>query len=116
MNAEGFTGRKCRLDFASGRDNEIYESDSSAATHLEIRPSADKSRIYAVWDKSQAWLIDTSRFSVRYRIDNFAAAPSEGSTVYISDSIQNKAGLFPIYTTQQLTDAAKAYLSALGEA
>lgn len=116
MNAEGFTGRKCRLDFAGDRDNEIYESDSSAASNLEIRPSADKSRIYAVWDKSQAWLIDTSRFSVRYRIDNFAAAPSEGNTVYISDSVRNKTGLFPIYTTQQLTDAANAYLSALGEA
>lgn len=116
MNAEGFTGRKCRLDFASGRNNDIYESDSSAASQLETVSSAGTGRVYVVWDKSEAWLIDTARFSVRYRIDHFAAAPPEGDTVYISDSERNKAGLFPIYSTKQLTDAAKAYLSALGEA
>ena len=116
MNAEGFTGRSCRLDFASDKDNDIYESDSAAASLFETKPSADKSRIYAVWNKTQAWLLDTSRFSVRYRIENFAAAPSESDAVYISDHDWNKIGLFPIYTTQQLLDAAKTYLSALGEA
>lgn len=116
MNAEGFTGRSCRLDFANDRDNDIYGSDSSAASLLETRPSADQNRIYAVWDKSQAWLIDISGFSVRYRIDSFAAAPPEGNSVFISDPERNKAGLFPIYTAKQLMDAAKTYLSALGEA
>ena len=116
MNAEGFTGRSCRLDFASDKDNDIFETDASSASLFETAPSADKSRIYAVWNKSQAWLLDTLSFSVRYRIDSFAAAPSEGDMVYISDSDWNKTGLFPIYTTQQLLDAAKTYLSALGEA
>ncbi len=116
MNAEGFTGRSCRLDFASDKDNDIFESDASSASLFETMRSADKSRIYAVWNKSQAWMLDTSGFSVRYRIDSFAAAPPEGDTVYISDPDWNKTGLFPIYTTQQLLDAAKAYLSALGEA
>lgn len=116
MNAEGFTGRSCRLDFASGRDNDIFETDASAASLFETMPSPDKSRIYAVWNKSQAWLLDTSGFAVRYRIDSFAAAPPEGDMVYISDADWNKTGLFPIYSTQQLLDAAKTYLSALGEA
>ena len=114
MNSDGFTGRSCRLDFSS--DNEIYESDSSSAALLETRPTADKSHIYAVWNKSQAWLIDTDRFTVRYRIDDFAAAPAEADKVFISDEGRNKTGMFPIYTTQQLLDAAKDYLSALGEA
>ena len=115
MNSEGFTGRSCRLDFGSS-DNEIYESDSSCAELLETQPASDKSHIYAVWNKSQAWLLDTARFTVRYRIDDFAAAPAAADKVFISDEGRNKTGLFPIYNTQQLLDAAKAYLSALGEA
>jgi hypothetical protein len=116
MNAEGFTGRSCRLDFENDYDNDIYESDSTSAALFETKPSADSSRVYAVWDKSQAWLLDTSRFTVRYRIDDFAAAPAKADTVFISDDGQNKAGFFPIYTTQQLLSAAKDYLTALSEA
>ncbi|WP_303836091.1 TIR domain-containing protein [Ruminococcus flavefaciens] len=116
MNSEGFTGRSCRLDFANDYINDIYESNSENAVLFETKPSADKSRIYAVWDKSQAWLLDTARFTVRYRIDDFATAPAAADKVFISDEGRNKTGLFPIYTTQQLLDAAKAYLSALGEA
>jgi hypothetical protein len=116
MNSEGFTGRSCRLDFANDYINDIYESNSENAVLFETKPSADKSRVYAVWDKSQAWLLDTARFTVRYRIDDFAAAPAAADKVFISDEGRNKTGLFPIYTTQQLLDAAKAYLSALGEA
>lgn len=116
MNAEGFTGRSCRLDFENDYDNDIYESDSTSAALFEAKSSADSSRVYAVWDKSQAWLLDTSRFTVRYRIDDFAAAPAKADTVFISDDGQNKAGFFPIYTTQQLLSAAKDYLTALSEA
>ena len=115
MNAEGFTGRSCRLDFASSKDNDIFDCDSSSASLFEIKPSSDNSRVYAVWEKSRAWVLDTSGFSVRYRIDNFAAAPSEGDMVYISDTNRNKMGLFPLYTTQELLEAAKTYLLALGE-
>ncbi|MCR4645921.1 MAG: TIR domain-containing protein [Oscillospiraceae bacterium] len=115
MNAEGFTGRSCRLDFASNMDHNIFERDSSSASFFETKPSSDKSHIYAVWDKSQAWVLDTSGFSVRYRIDNFAAAPSEGDMVYISDANRNKMGLFPLYTTHELLETADTYLSALGE-
>ena len=116
MNAEGFTGRSCRLDFANGRENDIFETDASSASLFETISSADQGRVCAVWNKSQAWLLDPTSFSVRYRIDSFAAAPPEGDMVYISDTDWNKTGFFPIYTTQQLLDAAKAYLSALGEA
>lgn len=116
MNPEGFTGRSCRLDFDNEYDNDIYESDSSSAALFETKSSTDKSRVYAVWDRYQAWLLDTTGFTVRYRIDNFAEAPAAADKVFISDSEKNKIGLFPIYTTQQLLDAAKAYLSALGEA
>ncbi|MCR4638720.1 TIR domain-containing protein [Ruminococcus sp.] len=116
MNAEGFTGRSCRLDFASDYDNNIYESDSSSAALLETKPSADAGRVYAVWDKSHAWLLDTSRFNVRYRIDDFSAASKSGDKVFISDENKNKTGFFPVYTTKQLLGAARDYLSALGEA
>ena len=116
MNAEGFTGRSCRLDFAGDKNNDIFETDASSASLFETMPSADKSRVCAVWNKSQAWLLDPTSFCVRYRIDSFAAAPPEGDMVYISDSDWNKTGLFPIYTTQQLLDAAKTYLSVLDEA
>ena len=115
MNEKGWTGRSCRLDFADSKDNDIYACDSSSASLFAAMPASGSSCIYAVWEKSQAWVLDTSGFSVRYRIDNFAAAPPEGDTVYISDPDRNKTGLFPIYTTQQLLDAANTYLSALGE-
>ena len=115
MNDKGFTGRSCRLDFADGKENDIFSSDSSDAFLFDTKPLSDKRCICAVWDQSQAWVLDASGFSVRYRIDNFAAAPAEGDIVYISDSDRNKTGLFPIYTTQQLLEAAQTYLSALGE-
>lgn len=116
MNAEGFTGKSCRLDFANEYNNDIYESDSSFASLLEAKPSADKQQVYIVWDSSQAWLLDTTAFSPRYRIDGFAAAPANGNTVFISDTGRNKAGFFPVYTTNQLLNAAKEFLAALGEA
>ena len=115
MNTEGFTGRSCRLDFSSSMNNNIFECDSSSASLFEINALSDKSRICAVWEKSQAWVLDTSVFSVRYRIDSFAAAPSEGDMVYIKDSDSNKIGMFPLYTTQELLEDAKAYLSELGK-
>lgn len=115
MNSEGFTGRSCRLDFASDYDNDIYEADSSSAALLETRPSSDAGRVYAVWDKSNAWLLDTARFTVRYRIEDFSAASKSDDKVFISDKNKNKIGCFPVYTTQQLLSAAREYLSALGE-
>ncbi|MBR6968523.1 MAG: TIR domain-containing protein [Ruminococcus sp.] len=116
MNAEGFTGRSCRLDFSSAEENKIREYDSSDAARLEIRPSADSQRVFVVWDDSEAWLLDKSRFTVRYRIDDFAAAPAGRDTVFVRDPGRNRIGCFPIYTTQQLIQAAKDYLRALGEA
>ena len=115
MNNEGFTGRSCRLDFASNTDKNIFACDSSSASLFETKTLSDKRRICAEWEKSQAWILDTSSFSVRYRIDSFAAAPSEGNMVYIRDFNSNKIGLFPLYTTQELLEDAKAYLSALGK-
>ena len=116
MNSDGATGRSCKLDFSDEYRNDIYESDNSDAALFEIKPSADKNRVYAVWDKSQAWLLDSSKFTVRYRIDGFTAAPAADDKVFISDEERNKIGFFPIYTTQQLLSAARDYLSALGEA
>lgn len=115
MNNEGFTGRSCRLEFSSDMNNNIFACDSSSASLFETSASSDKSRICAVWERSRAWVLDTSAFSVRYLIDGFAAAPPEGDMVYIKDFNSNKIGLFPIYTTHQLLEDAKAYLSALGK-
>ena len=115
MNTEGFTGRSCRLDFPRNMDNNIFTCDSSSASLFETKISPDKSRVFAVWERSQAWVLDTSVFAIRYRIDSFAAAPSEGDMVYIKDSDSNKIGMFPLYTTQELLEDAKAYLSALGK-
>ena len=115
MNAEGFTGRSCRLDFANDEENDIYASDSGNAALFEMRPTADGGCIYAVWDKSQAWLLDTARFTVRYRMEHFAAAPAAGDTVFISDTNKNTIGCFPLYSTQELLSAAEEYLAALGE-
>ena len=115
MNSDGFTGRSCRLDFEDDNDNDIRESDSSNADKLDIQPNADGSPAFVIWNGSLAWYIDEERFTVRYRIDDFACAPADGNTVFIKDSERNKSGFFPIYSTQQLLDAAKGYLSALGE-
>lgn len=115
MNNDGFTGRSCRLDFPRNMDNNIFTCDSSSASLFETKISPDKSRVFAVWERSQAWVLDTSVFAVRYRIDSFAAAPTEGDMVYIKDSDSNKIGMFPLYTTQELLEDAKAYLSALGK-
>ena len=68
-----------------------------------------------VWDRDQAWLLDTERFTVRYRIDGFSAAPADAGIVFISDDMRSKAGFFPIYTTGQLLTAAKEYLTGVGE-
>ena len=116
MSNEGFTGRSCRLDFTHEIENNIREADSSDAGKFEIKPSSDTNRVFAIWNGSQAWLIDNSRFVNRFRIDNFAAAPADRDIVFIADPTSNKAGYFPIYSTQQLLDAAKKYLAALGEA
>ncbi len=115
MNNDGFTGRSCRLDFPRNMDNNIFTCDSSSASLFETKISPDKSRVFAVWERSQAWVLDTSVFAVRYRIDSFAAAPTEGDMVYIRDFNSNKIGLFPLYTTQELLEDAKTYLSALGK-
>lgn len=116
IDINGVNLGSCRLDFADDAENEIYESDSSSADKFEIRPFADSTQAYAVWNDSQAWLLDEERITVRYRIDDFAAAPASRDIVFISDSGRNKTGYFPIYSTQQLLDAAREYLTALGEA
>ncbi len=115
MNADGFTGRSCRLDFSDEEENDIRECDSSNADKLEINSSADSFRKFVIWDGGQAWMLDTEKFSVRYRIDDFAAAPANGDMVFIKDFDRNKIGHFPIYTTEQLLKTAREYLSGLGE-
>lgn len=115
MDANGFTGRSCRLDFSSEDQNSIRGSDSSDAALLGIQPCADGAHGFVTWDGAQAWLLDTEAFTVRYRVDHFAAAPAAGTTVFTRDTKRSTMGFFPIYTTQQLLTAAKEYLSALGE-
>jgi len=114
-DAKGLTGRSCRLDFGAGEENTIRGYDSTRAGLLSVSPSADSSRIYVVWDRNKAWLLDTDRFAVRFRIDDFDAAPSGRDIVFISDDMHTRAGFFPVYTTEQLLEAAKDYLFALGE-
>ena len=115
MNEKGMTDRSCRLDFSSEDKNSIRSYDSTNAARLETKPSSDGTHIYVVWDSDQAWLLDTERFAVRYRIDDFAAAPAHGDKVFINDRVFGKAGVFPIYTTKQLISTAWEYLRALGE-
>jgi hypothetical protein len=115
MNADGFTGRSCRLDFSDEEENDIRECDSSNAEKLEITSSADTFRKFVIWDGGQAWMLDTEKFSVRYRIDDFAAAPTNEDMVFIKDFDRNKIGHFPIYTTEQLLKTAREYLSVLVE-
>ncbi|MDO4863809.1 MAG: TIR domain-containing protein [Ruminococcus sp.] len=115
MNEDGFTGRSCRLEFADESGNDIRESDSSSADKLSVQPTMDGFPAFVIWNGSQAWYVDEEWFKVRYRIDGFAGAPADGTTVFIKDSDRNKIGFFPIYSTTDLLDAAKKYLSALGE-
>ena len=111
MNTDGFTGRSCRLEFADEINNNIREYDSSNAAKLEVMNSSESFRKYVVWDEDEAWLLDTDHFAVRYRIDDFAAAG--GEYVFISDKINNKAGFFPVYSTDRLLGTADSFLSAL---
>lgn len=113
MDKEGFTGRSCRLEFADDTQNDIREYDSEDAGMFEVMPGPDEFRKYVVWDDDEAWLLDTDHFSVRYRIDDFAAAG--GNSVFITDAIYNKAGVFPVYSTEQLLETAENFLSALGK-
>ncbi len=115
MDENGCTGRSCRLGSGSVNAEQISEHDSSSAALLAIQPASDASHRFVVWDDSQAWLLDTEKFAVRYKIDDFSAAPSGSDIVLISDEDRNKTGFFPVYSTQQLLDAAKGYLAALGE-
>ena len=114
MNASGFTGRSCRLDFKDDTDNDIRESDSENAYLLRTQRT-EAGTVYVVWNDTEAWLLDLNRFTVRYRIESFACAPANKGIVFISDDGCNQAGSFPIYSTKQLLDSAKQYLSALGE-
>ena len=111
MNTDGFTGRSCRLEFTDEINNNIREYDSSNAGKLEVMNSSESFRKYVVWDEDEAWLLDTDHFAVRYRIDDFAAAG--GEYVFISDKINNKAGFFPVYSTDRLLGTADNFLSAL---
>ena len=115
MDENGCTGRSCRLGSVSANAKQISECDSSSAALLAIQPASDVSHRFVVWNDSQAWLLDTEKFAVRYKIDDFSAAPSGSDIVLISDKDRNKTGFFPVYSTQQLLDAAKGYLAALGE-
>ena len=115
MNEKGLTGRSCRLEFGSDEENAIREYDSSEAEMFETQSAPGDSHIYAVWGGYKAWLLDTEKFAVRYRIDDFAAAPADSDVVFISDDLRSRLGFFPVYTTEQLLGAAREYLTGLGE-
>ena len=115
MNADGFTGRSCRLEFKDETENSIRESDSENAGLFVSQSAMGGDAVFAVWDDTQAWLLDPERFTVRYRVDHFACAPTEGAYAFIQDIDRNKIGFFPIYTTNQLLETARDYLTALGE-
>lgn len=104
-----------RLEFADEYDNDIRESDSSSAYKFRIQPAFDPKYVYAVWDDSTAWLIDINGFKPRYRVDSFTKAPLNRDIVFIRDRLTNNIGYFPIYTTKQLLDTAKKYLSGITE-
>lgn len=115
VSADGScSGKGVRLEFADELENDIRESDSDSAYKFRIVPSSDPSYVYAVWDDNQAWLVSAYGLSPRYRIDNFSNAPSGRDIVFINSRTTNTIGYFPIYSTQQLLDTAKKYLSGLG--
>jgi hypothetical protein len=115
VSADGScSGKGARLEFADELENDIRESDSDSAYKFRIVPSSDPSYVYAVWDDNQAWLVSAYGLSTRYRIDNFSNAPSGRDIVFINSRTTNTIGYFPIYSTQQLLDTAKKYLSGLG--
>ena len=84
---------------------------SAEADRFEVLQGPDDFRKYVVWDDDEAWLLDTDHFAVRYRIDDFAAAG--GKSVFITDELRNRAGSFPVYSTEQLLAAADNFLLSL---
>lgn len=112
MNEEGFTGRSLALEFCEDSVGSISGNNGSDASMLTSLPSSD-GNIFAVWNGTDAWLIDLASFSVRYSVTRFAAAPSHSPLIFTSDIVTGYAGHYPIYTTSQLTDAAERFLSPL---
>ena len=114
-DANGFTGNVADLDDSRCSGKHISEADGSSAHLLKAVPSAEKDCVFIVWNDSQAWLMNTEQFKVRYQISGFEAAPAEKNIVFVSDSTGRRTGYFPVFSAQQLMTAAKRYLSDLGE-
>ena len=112
----GVTGNVISLEYSNGYNGPgISESDNFSTDYLESLPSNDGKYRYIVWNNAQAWLINTDEFKERYRICNFACAPSGKDIVFTCDDKSGKAGFFPVYTAQQLISTARDYLEDLGE-
>ena len=111
----GFTGNVIDLGDTNPDKMSISEADGTSASRFRTLPSAEDNCIFVIWNDSQAWLVNTEQFKVRYHIDNFITAPSGKNIVFVSDSHERKAGYFPVYSAQQLISAANGYLSDLGE-
>ncbi|MBR4626970.1 MAG: TIR domain-containing protein [Ruminococcus sp.] len=115
-DANGLTGRKISLEFAdSYNGKKISEADASNDSYFEVKASPEDGQLYIVWGGSHAWLIDTEQFKLRYRIGSFASASRGNSIVFTFDRFNGKGGYFPVYSAQQLREAAEEYLSDLGE-
>jgi hypothetical protein len=112
----GVTGRVMTLEFSEEYSGSgISEADTSISYYLTSAPSADSKCRYIIWNGTQAWLVNTDEFKERYRIGNFACAPSGKDIVFTCEKDSGKAGYFPVYSAQQLIDTADGYLEALGE-
>ena len=112
----GVTGRVMTLEFSEEYSGSgISEAGTSISYYLTSAPSADSKCRYIIWNGTQAWLVNTDEFKERYRIGNFACAPSGKDIVFTCEKDSGKAGYFPVYSAQQLIDTADGYLEALGE-
>jgi hypothetical protein len=56
-----------------------------------------------------AWVIDIDLFKVRYNIENYTAYDPKNNRVIVGE--YNKAGYYPLYTTEELIKKAKSYIA-----
>jgi len=114
MNSSGCTGRSLSLGGKDGNGID-YDKDKLSADMLDAFAAPCENCCYVVWDDDQAWLIDLEKFCVRYRINGFAGASSQRREVFTADSWKDIVGYFPVYTTEQLIEAAEKYLALFEE-
>lgn len=116
MDQNGYTGRKLALSSDNDTGNTLVSgSEGEKADRLSMQKSPDERCAYVIWNEGTAWLIDLESFKCRYQINGFQNAPANKDIVYIKDKWFDRTGCYPLYSSEQLIDAAKKYLEKLSE-